>query len=263
MTSRQFRLHVKSSVGRPLIEDNAITYGSEMTLKFEPGKILTADTGISVSDCVRSGKVMVVPADKYTNRLKFSATKYGVSSNEIKVTIENISREFIRIERSEMLYKFQFVPNPPRSIQAARSRTTEFIQELKTPVVPETTAEEETVVAEAPVEETVVAEAPVEETVVAEAPVEEETPAEETLEEETTAEEETVVAEETLEEETTAEEETVVAEAPLEETVVADALANVVIEEEVAPVKKTTARKTKATTTKAPRRARKSKKVSL
>ena len=109
-TRRPFQLHVSGTLSYPLVEDGDITYGPLTVLKLEPGRILTVRTGITIAECTPIGKVVVSPADKYQDQLKFANNVYDSANHrEVIIEISNLTRNFIRIETDDHLFKYSFV----------------------------------------------------------------------------------------------------------------------------------------------------------
>lgn len=112
-SSRQFQLHVQIKLHSPVIsDDGTITYGPLSVINLEASKTITVQIGAHIAQCNSRGKVYVSPTDKYSTQLSFKANAFGPNDrNSIEIKITNKSKEFVRIEQEDHLFKYGFTLN--------------------------------------------------------------------------------------------------------------------------------------------------------
>ncbi len=172
-SQRQFQLHVTSKLNRPIIENDAIIYGPLSVIKLEIGKIVSVSTGAYIAECNNNGKVVISPSDKFADKLVFTSNEYFAENTKmISVEIKNISQEFIRIEPTDHLFKYEFILLESKCRQRTRRskepKKEQSIEETKEEVTPA----EDTPVETMPVEAAPVEVVPTEDTPVEDTPVE-------------------------------------------------------------------------------------------
>lgn len=111
MSQRQpFRLQVDSQLKCAKTIGNAIVYGPLSVVKLEAGRLCNVLTGIRIRTCSPSGSVVVSPAEEFTNMLKFGDSTFSAQTDApITIEIKNLTKQFIRIEPTQCLFKFEFV----------------------------------------------------------------------------------------------------------------------------------------------------------
>ena len=98
MSTLPFQLQVSSDLKVPLREDKSLTFGPSQVIKLERNWSLYVQTGVFVVSCKTGGKVVLVPHEKYADKLKFRNFECIVGrAAPIRVEIVNISDEYIRI----------------------------------------------------------------------------------------------------------------------------------------------------------------------
>lgn len=143
-----FQLHIDGRLSSPLVEIDSITYGPLMVMKLEHGRTLSVRTGTWVAQCDRKGRVVIVPAPKWERILRFAENSYGPGDNQpIEVMVTNTTGDFIRIEPTDRLFKYTFVPIkvpevPTKTTIAEEANTPEEVIPEALPVVEMSVPEE-------------------------------------------------------------------------------------------------------------------------
>lgn len=134
--SLKFSIHAQSSLKCSDVDNGTVSYGLPSVLKIEPGRcVVDIKTGVFIHDCDQSGTVLVTPTDAFAESLVFSENSFTPSSTKgVTLSITNKSSTFVRVEPTELLCKYQFVPNPIRSAAARQPARTKSRGQLIVPV---------------------------------------------------------------------------------------------------------------------------------
>ncbi len=105
-----FRLQVDSQLKCAKTIGNAVVYGPLSVVKLEAGRLGNVLTGIRVRTCSPKGTVVVSPAEEFAKMLKFNNSTFSAQTDApITIEIKNITKQFVRIEPTQCLFKFEFV----------------------------------------------------------------------------------------------------------------------------------------------------------
>ncbi len=150
MSRPSFSLHTDCNLKAAKVVDNAIIYGPLSVVKLEAGRIMNVQTGIRIKTCNMKGQVAITPADAFVDKVKFSKTLYSAKANApLNIEVRNISKQFIRIEPTDHLFKFEYVETPKPAVKArAKKEEPTVVAEVVADVVAEVVTEVVTEVAE-------------------------------------------------------------------------------------------------------------------
>ena len=142
---RRFQLHIKSNLNYPRIEDDNITYGPLAVLKLEAGKTISVQTGVWIVQCEKNGIVVILPSEEYSDQLVFKNNKYGPNDRQmITIEITNTTKEFVRIDTDDYLFKYQYqVHENESNVEIETAEEKEEVAEEKEEAAEEVSEEKE------------------------------------------------------------------------------------------------------------------------
>lgn len=107
-----FQLHVKSSVGFPIIGEDFIQYPANRVIKLEVGSVVDIVFGLTISSCDPRGKIVIELVGDYNDKIKISKNEFNpYYKNNLSARLQNISDKFIRIDTNEKIFKFHWILN--------------------------------------------------------------------------------------------------------------------------------------------------------
>ncbi len=114
MVKPKFLLRVKGSLSEQSKGVDVVSFGPQQTLTLERGSRKRVCTGISIAGCSYEGQVVIVPDEKYIDKVEFTMEPRSVGTRDIYVEVHNKSLDNIVIEPTDLLFTFVYEAHKDR-----------------------------------------------------------------------------------------------------------------------------------------------------